>query len=128
MPPSLIRRQSRLNYAGRGSREQATRLEAPVRASAQANPGLFARHNSLLVINEVQRARDLFLAIKHAPIAQRSSAVASASACPPHRPGQIVYVMNRSGTTRLHQPTSEAKHLAAGPSGGKTRQISGAIA
>jgi len=39
--------------------------EAPVRAAAQADPSLFVRHDSLLVIDEVQRAPDLFLAIKH---------------------------------------------------------------
>jgi uncharacterized protein len=39
--------------------------EAPVRAAAQADPGLFVRHDGLLVIDEVQRAPDLFLAIKH---------------------------------------------------------------
>ncbi len=40
--------------------------EAPVRAAAQEDPGLFVRHKGLLVIDEVQRAPDLFLAIKHA--------------------------------------------------------------
>jgi hypothetical protein len=39
--------------------------EAPVRAAAQADPGLFVRHDGLLVIDEVQRVPDLFLAIKH---------------------------------------------------------------
>jgi len=39
--------------------------EAPVRAAAHADPSLFARHDGLLVIDEVQRVRDLFLAIKH---------------------------------------------------------------
>ena len=39
--------------------------EAPVRAAAQADPSLFVRHDGLLVIDEVQRAPDLFLAIKH---------------------------------------------------------------
>lgn len=39
--------------------------EAPVRAAAQADPSLFVRHNGLLVIDEVQRVPDLFLAIKH---------------------------------------------------------------
>lgn len=39
--------------------------EAPVRAAAQADPGFFVRHNGLLVIDEVQRVPDLFLAIKH---------------------------------------------------------------
>jgi uncharacterized protein len=39
--------------------------EAPVRAAAQADPGLFVRHDALLVIDEVQRVPDLFLAIKH---------------------------------------------------------------
>lgn len=34
-------------------------------AAAQADPGLFVRHDGLLVIDEVQRAPDLFLAIKH---------------------------------------------------------------
>jgi predicted AAA+ superfamily ATPase len=38
--------------------------EAPVRAAAQADPSLFVRHDGLLVIDEVQRAPDLFLAIK----------------------------------------------------------------
>jgi len=40
--------------------------EAPVRAAALADPALFVRHSGLLVIDEVQRAPDLFLAIKHA--------------------------------------------------------------
>lgn len=40
--------------------------EAPVRAAAQADPGFFVRHGSLLVIDEVQRVPELFLAIKHA--------------------------------------------------------------
>src|SRR5258708_593184 len=39
--------------------------EAPVRAAAQADPGFFVRHSDLLVIDEVQRVPDLFLAIKH---------------------------------------------------------------
>ena len=39
--------------------------EAPVRAAAQADPALFVRHSGLLVIDEVQRTPDLFLAIKH---------------------------------------------------------------
>ena len=39
--------------------------EAPVRAAAQADPSLFVRHDGLLVIDEVQRVPDLFLAIKH---------------------------------------------------------------
>lgn len=39
--------------------------EAPVRAAAQADPSLFVRHNGLLVIDEVQRVPELFLAIKH---------------------------------------------------------------
>lgn len=39
--------------------------EAPVRAAAQADPGFFVRHGSLLVIDEVQRVPELFLAIKH---------------------------------------------------------------
>ena len=39
--------------------------EAPVRAAAQADPGFFVRHDGLLVIDEVQRVPDLFLAIKH---------------------------------------------------------------
>ena len=39
--------------------------EAPVRAAALADPALFVRHSGLLVIDEVQRAPDLFLAIKH---------------------------------------------------------------
>ena len=39
--------------------------EAPVRAAAQADPSLFVRHDGLLIIDEVQRVPDLFLAIKH---------------------------------------------------------------
>lgn len=39
--------------------------EAPVRAAALADPAFFVRHSGLLVIDEVQRAPDLFLAIKH---------------------------------------------------------------
>jgi predicted AAA+ superfamily ATPase len=39
--------------------------EAPVRAAAHADPSLFVRHEGLLVIDEVQRVPDLFLAIKH---------------------------------------------------------------
>jgi predicted AAA+ superfamily ATPase len=39
--------------------------EAPVRAAAEADPSLFVRHDGLLVIDEVQRVPDLFLAIKH---------------------------------------------------------------
>ena len=39
--------------------------EAPVRAAAQADPSLFVRHDALLVIDEVQRVPDLFLAIKY---------------------------------------------------------------
>lgn len=39
--------------------------EAPLRAAAQADPGRFVRHDGLLVIDEVQRVPDLFLAIKH---------------------------------------------------------------
>src|SRR5258706_13632261 len=39
--------------------------EAPFRAAALADPALFVRHSGLLVIDEVQRAPDLFLAIKH---------------------------------------------------------------
>jgi uncharacterized protein len=39
--------------------------EAPVRAAAQADPSLFVRHDGLLVIDEVRRVPDLFLAIKH---------------------------------------------------------------
>jgi predicted AAA+ superfamily ATPase len=39
--------------------------EAPVRAAALADPALFVRHSGLLVIDEVHRAPDLFLAIKH---------------------------------------------------------------
>lgn len=39
--------------------------EAPVRAAAQADPSLFVRHDGLLVIDEVQRVPDLFLAVKH---------------------------------------------------------------
>lgn len=36
-----------------------------VRSSAQADPALFVRHGGLLVIDEVQRVPELFLAIKH---------------------------------------------------------------
>ena len=36
-----------------------------MRAAAQADPSLFVRHDALLVIDEVQRVPDLFLAIKH---------------------------------------------------------------
>lgn len=39
--------------------------EAAVRSAAQADPALFVRHDSLLIIDEVQRAPDLLLAIKH---------------------------------------------------------------
>ncbi len=39
--------------------------QAPLRDAAQADPGLFVRHDGLLVIDEVQRVPDLFLAIKH---------------------------------------------------------------
>lgn len=39
--------------------------EAPLRDAAQADPGMFVRHDGLLVIDEVQRVPDLFLAIKH---------------------------------------------------------------
>jgi hypothetical protein len=39
--------------------------EAPLRDAAQADPGLFVRHDGLLVIDEVQRVPGLFLAIKH---------------------------------------------------------------
>ena len=39
--------------------------EAAVRAAARADPSLFVRHDGLLVIDEVQRVPDLFLAIKH---------------------------------------------------------------
>lgn len=39
--------------------------DAPVRAAAQADPSFFVRHSGLLVIDEVQRVPDLFLAIKH---------------------------------------------------------------
>jgi uncharacterized protein len=39
--------------------------EAPVRAAAAADPSLFVRHDALLVIDEVQRVPELFLAIKH---------------------------------------------------------------
>jgi uncharacterized protein len=39
--------------------------EAPLREAAQADPSSFVRHNGLLVIDEVQRVPDLFLAIKH---------------------------------------------------------------
>lgn len=40
--------------------------QAPLRDAAQRDPGLFVRHDGLLVIDEVQRVPDLFLAIKHA--------------------------------------------------------------
>lgn len=40
--------------------------DAAVRSAAQADPALFVRHEGLLVIDEVQRAPDLLLAIKHA--------------------------------------------------------------
>ena len=39
--------------------------EAPLRDAAQADPGRFVPHDGLLVIDEVQRVPDLFLAIKH---------------------------------------------------------------
>ena len=39
--------------------------EAALRDAAWADPGLFVRHDGLLVIDEVQRVPDLFLAIKH---------------------------------------------------------------
>lgn len=39
--------------------------EAATRAAAHADPATFVRHDSLLVIDEVQRAPDLLLAIKH---------------------------------------------------------------
>ena len=39
--------------------------EAPVRAAAEADPAFFVRHGGLLVIDEVQRVPELFLAIKH---------------------------------------------------------------
>jgi predicted AAA+ superfamily ATPase len=39
--------------------------EAPLREAAQADPSSFVRHDGLLVIDEVQRVPDLFLAIKH---------------------------------------------------------------
>ncbi len=39
--------------------------EGPVRAAAQADPAFFVRHEGLLVIDEVQRVPELFLAIKH---------------------------------------------------------------
>ncbi len=39
--------------------------EAPTRAAAEADPGRFVRHDRLLVIDEVQRVPELFLAIKH---------------------------------------------------------------
>lgn len=39
--------------------------EAPLRGAAEADPGQFVRHDGLLVIDEVQRVPDLFLAIKH---------------------------------------------------------------
>ena len=39
--------------------------EAPVRAAAHADPAFFVRHEGLLVIDEVQRVPELFLAIKH---------------------------------------------------------------
>jgi uncharacterized protein len=39
--------------------------EAVTRSAAQSDPALFVRHDSLLVIDEVQRVPDLLLAIKH---------------------------------------------------------------
>ena len=39
--------------------------ETPVRAAAHADPAFFVRHNGLLIIDEVQRVPELFLAIKH---------------------------------------------------------------
>ncbi len=39
--------------------------EAVVRAAAEADPAAFVRHDSLLVIDEVQRVPDLMLAIKY---------------------------------------------------------------
>src|SRR5260370_7570684 len=39
--------------------------EAPVRAAALADPALFLRHSGLLVIDEGQRAPDLFLSTNH---------------------------------------------------------------
>ncbi|MDA8318603.1 MAG: ATP-binding protein [Actinomycetota bacterium] len=39
--------------------------DAPLRDAARADPGLFVRHDGLLVIDEVQRVPDLFLAIKN---------------------------------------------------------------
>src|SRR5215468_6853416 len=39
--------------------------EAVTRAAALADPAAFVRHEGLLVIDEVQRAPDLLLAIKH---------------------------------------------------------------
>jgi predicted AAA+ superfamily ATPase len=56
---------ARLVMAEFGGSELRYLDEAPMRAAAQADPGLFVRHNGLLVIDEVQRVPDLFLAIKH---------------------------------------------------------------
>jgi len=42
-----------------------TERARPVGAAAHADPSLFVRHDGLLVIDEVQRVPDLFLAIKH---------------------------------------------------------------
>ena len=39
--------------------------DATTRAAAVADPGLFVRHDGLLVIDEVQRVPELMLAIKH---------------------------------------------------------------
>lgn len=56
---------ARLVAAGFPGSELRYLDEAPVRAAAQADPSLFVRHDGLLVIDEVQRVPDLFLAIKH---------------------------------------------------------------
>jgi predicted AAA+ superfamily ATPase len=56
---------ARLVMAGFPGSELRYLDEAPVRAAAQADPGFFVRHDHLLVIDEVQRVPDLFLAIKH---------------------------------------------------------------
>jgi uncharacterized protein len=56
---------ARLIAAGSPGSELRYLDEAPVRAAARADPSLFVRHDGLLVIDEVQRVPDLFLAIKH---------------------------------------------------------------
>ncbi|MGI9006248.1 MAG: ATP-binding protein [Streptosporangiaceae bacterium] len=56
---------ARLVMAGFPGSELRFLDDAPIRAAAQADPGFFVRHSGLLVIDEVQRVPDLFLAIKH---------------------------------------------------------------